>query len=46
MTVLLVSHSTEQVERMCNRAVWIEKGHMRMLGDALEVCAAYRQLGQ
>lgn len=46
VTVLLVSHSTEQVERMCNRAVWIEKGHMRMLGDALEVCAAYRQLGQ
>ncbi len=27
-------------------AVWIEKGHMRMLGDAQEVCAAYRQLGQ
>ena len=46
VTVLLVSHSTEQVERMCNRAVWIEKGHMRMLGDVLEVCAAYRQLGQ
>lgn len=46
VTVLLVSHSTEQIERMCNRAVWIEKGQMRMVGDALEVCAAYRQLGQ
>lgn len=46
VTVLLVSHSTEQVERMCNRAVWIEKGAMRMVGDAREVCAAYRQLGQ
>lgn len=46
VTVLLVSHSTEQIERMCNRAVWIEKGHLRMLGDAQEVCNAYRQMGQ
>ena len=46
VTVLLVSHSTEQVERMCNRCAWIEKGHLRMVGEALEVCAAYRQLGQ
>ncbi len=46
VTVMIVSHDTGQIERLCSQAVWIEKGHMRMLGDAREVCAAYRQLGQ
>ena len=43
-TLLFVSHSIDQVERVCNKAVWIEKGHMRMNGDVKEVCNAYRQL--
>lgn len=43
-TLLFVSHSIEQVERVCDKAVWIEKGHMRMIGDVKDVCAAYRQL--
>lgn len=43
-TLLFVSHSIEQVERVCDRAVWIEKGHMRMIGDVADVCAAYRQM--
>ena len=43
---MIVSHDTGQIERLCSHAVWIEKGHMRMLGEAQEVCAAYRQLGQ
>lgn len=46
VTVMLVSHDTGMVERLCNRAVWIEKGHMRMLGDAQDVCKAYSSLGQ
>lgn len=46
VTVMLVSHDTDQIERMCDRAAWIEKGHMRMLGKASDVCAAYRKLGQ
>ncbi len=41
-TVLIVSHSTDQVERLCNRALWIEKSHLKMLGSAKEVCDAYR----
>ena len=43
-TLLFVSHSIEQVERVCNKAIWIEKGHLRMHGDVNEVCEAYRQL--
>lgn len=41
-TVLIVSHIIEQIERLCNRALWIEKSHLRMIGDAKEVCEAYK----
>jgi len=40
-TVLFVSHSIDQVKRICHHAVWIEKGEMRMVGDTQEVCNAY-----
>ena len=43
-TLLFVSHSIEQVERVCKKAVWIEKGHMRMIGDVKDVCEAYRNI--
>lgn len=43
-TVLFVSHSVGQVERVCKKAVWIEKGHMRMNGPVEEVCEAYRNM--
>lgn len=45
VTVLIVSHSNEQIARMCNKAVWIEKGHMRMAGNAQDVCRVYGSLG-
>lgn len=41
VTVLFVSHSMEQVERICQRAVWIEKGELRMDGPVKDVCKAY-----
>ena len=41
-TVLLVSHSIDLVERMCDRVCWIEKGHEKMIGPTDEVCAAYK----
>lgn len=43
-TLLFVSHSTEQVERVCEKAIWIERGHMRMNGHVKEVCNAYRNM--
>lgn len=45
VTVLIVSHSNDQIERLCNKAIWIEKGHTRMMGTAKEVCRTYRVLG-
>lgn len=45
VTVLIVSHSNDQIERLCNKAIWIEKGHCRIMGNAKKVCDAYRVLG-
>lgn len=40
-TLLFVSHSIDQVKRLCDHAIWIDKGVARMQGDAKEVCDAY-----
>lgn len=40
-TLLYVSHSIEEVKRLCDHALWLEKGSVRMSGDALTVCNAY-----
>ena len=42
VTVLFVSHDINQVENLCQTAVWIEKGVKRMEGPVAEVCRAYR----
>ncbi len=42
-TVIFVSHSIEQVKRMCNKATWLEHGKVIMTGDAETVCDAYSQ---
>jgi len=40
-TVVFVSHSIEQVQRICTKALWLERGHVKMLGDARTVCGGY-----
>ena len=40
-TVFLVSHSLEVVTSTCNRAIWLDKGVLKMDGDAKEVVDAY-----
>lgn len=41
-SILFVSHSIEQVEQLCDRVIWLEKGILKMEGSVLEVCEAYR----
>lgn len=43
-TVLIVSHSIEQIERLCRRVMWLEHGRVRMLGGTEEVCRAYKNM--
>lgn len=45
VTVLIVSHSNDQIERLCNKAIWIEKGDTQIVGDAESVCTTYIGLG-
>ena len=40
-TMLFVSHSAEQVRELCQKAVWLEKGRVKMIGDVNEVCDCY-----
>lgn len=40
-TVLIVSHSINQVKELCSRCIWFEKGHMVMDGPSQEVCDKY-----
>lgn len=40
-TVLFVSHDMEQIRELCNRVVWLDKGNVRMIGNADEVCSRY-----
>ena len=43
-TLLLVSHSGEQITKLCSKALWLDKGHVKMFGPAEEVCRAYSQM--
>ncbi len=40
-TLLLVSHSLAQINRFCERAIWIERGRVVMDGPAAEVTKRY-----
>ena len=40
-TVLLVSHNIKQVRELCSRAVWLEHGRVRAIGEAKKVCDMY-----
>lgn len=43
VTILLVSHNLEQVEKLCDRAMWIDEHKVKIIGDPKEVCKAYRE---
>lgn len=44
-TILFVSHNIQQVQEVCNKIVWLEKGHLKMQGDAAEICKIYESVG-
>lgn len=45
-TVLIVSHSPSVIRKNCTKVVWIEKGHLRAVGDPGIVCAEYEKMQQ
>jgi ABC-2 type transport system ATP-binding protein len=42
-TVLFVSHSLGQVKKLCNKAIWLEKGKIVAQGPVGEVCDGYEK---
>ena len=44
VTVLYVSHSTGNVERICNKAIILTQGQLVANGDSADVCALYRSM--
>lgn len=40
-TLLLVSHSLYHVRKLCRRALWLDRGRVRLEGDVFEVSQAY-----
>lgn len=42
-TLLYVSHNIESVKNLCDHVVWLDKGVVRMTGDAKTVCDAYKE---
>lgn len=42
-TMLLVSHSMQQVLELCDEAIWLDKGAVRMRGESFDVVKAYEE---
>jgi ABC-2 type transport system ATP-binding protein len=41
--VVLVSHDLNAVRMLATRAIWLENGHVKMIGNPAEVVAAYEE---
>ena len=42
-SILFVSHSPSAVRNFCNRAIWLDTGQMRAIGERLTVCDQYQK---
>lgn len=42
-TLLYVSHNVESVKKRCKKAMWLDHGHIIMVGDSKTVCTAFKK---
>lgn len=42
-TVVIVSHSSGMLQRLCTSVLWLDDGEVRMIGDPKEVLEAYEE---
>ena len=40
-TVMLVTHNMNEIQKLCDRVMWLEQGNIKMLGETQEVISAY-----
>jgi ABC-type polysaccharide/polyol phosphate transport system ATPase subunit len=38
----MVSHSLPMIEKMCERAIWFDRGYVKAMGPAKDVVDAYK----
>ena len=43
-TTILVSHSLEQVRKMCNKVLWLDKGNQIAFGKTQPICDEYQRV--
>jgi ABC-2 type transport system ATP-binding protein len=41
-TILVVAHNMDLIQSMCQRAVWLDHGHVKIIGTPQEAIKAYR----
>lgn len=41
VTTILVSHSLDQIRRICNKTLWLDKGRKIAFGDVTDICDRY-----
>lgn len=44
VTILLVSHDMDMIERLCNKVLWLDHGEMKDMGDTKSVCEEYKKV--
>lgn len=42
--VIIVSHDLDFIKMRCTKAIWIDKGIVKALGDPLDICNQYKNL--
>lgn len=42
-TVILVSHSLEQIRSLCSRVIWLDKGKIKLDGEVGKICDEYKE---
>lgn len=43
VTVVLVSHDINMIEKLCTKVVWLEHGHLKDIGPTAKVCKEYEE---
>ena len=41
-TIVLVSHGLSEVEQLCSKVAWLEKGSLRAIGDGYKIVSEYQ----
>ena len=43
VTVIMVSHSIKQIEELCTKVLWLDKGKIRDYGETKRICEEYKK---